>query len=136
MSSASVRQLALAALLAVGATACGQHYVARGADLYGDGHYIEAAEVFERTESRLADSSPTEQARFGLYRGATYLKLGDAAHAARWLGYARSVVTQDPSALGEHELSLLDASLERLAQTNASPPDPKPATEVATAPAR
>src|SRR6187455_3108361 len=35
-------------------------YVKRGSTLYTDGRYIEAAEVFERTEARLADSTPRE----------------------------------------------------------------------------
>src|SRR4051794_12615412 len=86
----SVLTLATAALLVT--NACGGHFVTRGTSLYEDAHYVEAAEVFERTEDRLASSSNDERARFGLYRGATFLKLGDTAHAARWLGYARSIV--------------------------------------------
>ena len=69
-------------LLLVSATACGGHYVSRGSALYDEARYVEAAEVFERTEDRLVSSSNAERARFGLYRGATFLKLGDTAHAA------------------------------------------------------
>lgn len=114
--------------------ACGGHYVARGADLYDDARYIEAAEVFERTEQRLAESSHEERARFGLYRGATFLKLGDAAHAARWLGYARSVVSGHPDALDAREHALLEASLEALARSTPAPPEPRGDAELATAP--
>src|SRR3954467_1028243 len=89
-------------------SACGGHFVTRGTALYEDAHYVEAAEVFERTEDRLARSSNDERARFGLYRGATFLKLGDAAHAAHWLGYARSIVKLDPDALDSDDLALLD----------------------------
>jgi hypothetical protein len=135
MCSVNVRWRLLGCALVALASACGQHYVARGADLYGDGQYIEAAEVFERTEGRLAQSSAGEQARFGLYRGATFLKLGDAAHAARWLGYARSVVNRNPDALGSSELELLESSLKRLAEIKAVPLDRKPAAALATAPA-
>lgn len=124
--------LLASAALALGA--CGGHFVARGADLYDDGQYVEAAEVFERTEERLAQSPSDERARFGLYRGATYLKLGDAVHAARWLGYARSVVTSDPSALDSSELQLLEASLKALASTKRALPEPKSDSELATAP--
>jgi hypothetical protein len=142
MCSVNVRSRASSSLIALGAaafvaltlSACGVHYVSRGADLYGDGRYVEAEEVFERTEERLASSSASERARFGLYRGATFLKLGDAVHAARWLGYARSVLTSDPSALGEDETALLEASLKTLASAKA-PPEPKPNATVATAPA-
>ena len=126
--------ITLAACAFAALTACGGHYVSRGADLYGDGRYVEAAEVFERTETRLAESSASERAKFGLYRGANFLKLGDALHAARWLGYARSVVTQDPSALGSSDTALLEASLKTLASAKA-PPEPKTDAELATAPA-
>jgi len=130
---ASALTLLASAALALGA--CGGHFVARGADLYDDGRYVEAAEVFERTEERLAQSPSEERARFGLYRGATYLKLGDAVHAARWLGYARSVVTSDPQALDSGELQLLEASLKTLASTKPALPEPKSDSELATAPA-
>ncbi len=115
-------------------TACSSHYVARGADLYEKARYVEAAEVFERTELRLAQSPSDERARFGLYRGATFLKLGDAVHAARWLGYARSVVTSDPDALSSSDLQLLEASLKALASAKPALPEPKSGSELATAP--
>ncbi len=140
MCSAIVRSL-YRSVIALGVTAlltlsngCGGQYLGHGHDLYSDGHYVEAAEVFERTEARLADSSNGERARFGLYRGATFLKLGDAVHAARWLGYARSVVTQDPDALGSSDAALLEASLKTLASAKA-PPAQKPQPELATMPA-
>jgi hypothetical protein len=132
-SRLSVFTLVGAALLLT--SACGGHYVTRGSALYDDAHYVEAAEVFEQTESRLATSSNTERARFGLYRGATFLKLGDTAHAARWLGYARSIVKADPDALADDELALLGASLKALGRTAPDAPERKAGAEVATAPA-
>jgi hypothetical protein len=138
MCSANVRSRLRQSIVALGVgvlltSACGAHYVSRGATLYGDGRYVEAAEVFERTENRLATSSASERARFGLYRGATFLKLGDGVHAARWLGYARSVVSSDPGALGADETALLEASLKTLANAK-TPPAPKPDASLATAP--
>ena len=116
-------------------SACGGHFVNRGSALYDDAHYVEAAEVFEQTEGRLATSSTSERARFGLYRGATFLKLGDPEHAARWLGYARSIVKTDPDALADDELALLGASLEALGRAAPEAPEPKAGSEVAAAPA-
>lgn len=115
-------------------SACGGHYVTRGTTLYQDAHYVEAAEVFEQTEARLSSSSTSERARFGLYRGATFLKLGDTAHAARWLGYARSLVKSDPDALSADDLELLGASLKALGPAASDAPDRKGGAEVATAP--
>jgi hypothetical protein len=116
-------------------SACGGHYVSRGSALYDDAHYVEAAEVFEQTESRLARSSNSERARFGLYRGATFLKLGDTAHAARWLGYARRIVKTDPDALSRDDLALLTTSLAALGRATPDAPEHKAGAEVATAPA-
>lgn len=141
MCSADVRHplrpqawLALAAALVL-ASACGGHYVTRGTALYDDARYVEAAEVFEQTEGRLASSSNSERARFGLYRGATFLKLGDTVHAARWLGYARSLVKTDPDALNDDDLALLAASLKALGRVAPAEPERKVDSEIATAPA-
>jgi len=116
------------------ASGCGGHYVTRGTALYDEAHYVEAAEVFEQTEGRLANSSNSERARFGLYRGATFLKLGDTVHAARWLGYARSLVKTDPDALDDDDLALLGASLKALGRAAPAEPERKVGAEVATAP--
>jgi hypothetical protein len=129
----SLLTLATAALLLT--NACGGHFVTRGTALYEQAHYVEAAEVFERTEHRLVRSSNDERARFGLYRGATFLKLGDAAHAAHWLGYARSIVKLDPDALDSDDLALLDASLKALGRAAPVEPERKDDSAVATAPA-
>ncbi len=129
---ASLLTLAASALLLT--SACGGHFVTRGTALYDDAHYVEAAEVFERTEARLANASNSERARFGLYRGATFLKLGDTAHAARWLGYSRSVVKTEPDALGSDDLALLGASLKVWGRAAPAEPERKDDSEVATAP--
>lgn len=116
-------------------TACGGHFVVRGTSLYEDGRYVEAAEVFERTEQRLSQSSSAERARFGLYRGATFLKLGDVPHAARWLGYSRSILNRDPRALGKSDAALLDSSLAAVGNVDSSVPVRPEGSELATAPA-
>jgi hypothetical protein len=140
MCSVAVRVSFRASVIAsLGATllllsACGGHYVTRGTALYEDAHYVEAAEVFEQTEGRLSSSSTSERARFGLYRGATYLKLGDVGHAARWLGYARSMVKSDPDALNDDDLALLGTSLKALGPGASEAPAHPGGAEVATAP--
>ncbi len=137
MCSSSVRswlnaRLPLAAALLL-ASGCGGHYITRAADLYDDGRYVDAAEVFEQTELRLADSSARERARFGLYRGANYLKLGDALHAAQWLGYSRTILNADPSALDDEERALLEGSLKTLAKVKPAERSPS-SSEVAAVP--
>jgi hypothetical protein len=125
--------LALASLLTL-LGGCGTHFVSRGSSLYAAGHYVEAAEVFEQTARRLDSCSSRERARFGLYRGATFLKLGDAEHAARWLGYARTIKSLEPGALDTADSALLDASLAALGHGRPIEPARRDGSKVATAP--
>jgi hypothetical protein len=120
------RVLILALALATG-VGCAAHYVSRGADLYAGGRYIEAAEVFERTEKRLASSGSADRARYGLYRGATLLALGDGARAQTWLSYTSQILQSEPSALSEEEHTMLTRAL-RVAATRqgATPALPPP----------
>lgn len=97
-------------LLGLVVTAC-THYVGRGSDLYYQGRYIEAAHVLEKSEPRLDAASLVEQAAYGLYRGATLLRLGDLEGAGRWLSYCQTVMQQDPKALRPDERQLLEETL-------------------------
>jgi hypothetical protein len=101
----------LAALL-LGASLIGcTHYVGRGSDLYHQGRYVEAAHVLEKSEARLSGATVAEQASYGLYRGATLLRLGDLTGAGRWLAYAESVAGSDPLALSPEQDELLRETL-------------------------
>lgn len=111
------------ALVAV--SACGTPSQ-RGAALYGEGRYIEAAEVFERTEKRLPESSSTERAEYGLYRGLTFLRLDDLRGARQWLSYTSSVERNNPG-LSEAEQRALRhgwAELERRSREQTDGPQP------------
>jgi hypothetical protein len=115
------------------AWSCASRYVTRGADLYAGGHYIEAAEVFERTERRLPDASLAERARYGLYRGATLLALGDAHRAGGWLAYCDDIVTKDPSTLNDEEQVMLKRALALAsARRTAIPSSPTEGAAIAT----
>jgi tetratricopeptide (TPR) repeat protein len=94
-------------LLAFALSAC-SYYVNRGSDLYFQGRYIEAAQVLEQTETRLTDADPQERAEYGLYRGATLLRLGDLDGALRWLEYAQAWEQRHPGTLRPDERELLD----------------------------
>lgn len=83
-------------------------YVQRGSTLYHEGHYVEAAEVFERTEQRLPSAKTRECAEYGLYRGLTLLALGDFRNAHRWLSYAYEVERTGPGTLQAHQRAMLD----------------------------
>lgn len=93
--------------LALGCT----YYVDRGSDLYNQGRYIEAAHVLEKTEARLTTATHPQQAAYGLYRGATLLKLGDLDRAELWLGYARKAEIEYPGSLTPAERELLREEL-------------------------
>jgi tetratricopeptide (TPR) repeat protein len=99
-----LRAAMLLAAMLVGCT----YYVSRGSDLYSQGRYIEAAQVLEQTEARLAEADPDERAEYGLYRGATLLRLGDLDGALHWLEYAQTWEQRHPGALRADELELLE----------------------------
>lgn len=108
------------------ASACGTP-AERGAALYGEGRYIEAAEVFERTEGRLATAASGECAEYGLYRGLTFLRLDDLRGARQWLAYASSVERRNPGRLsGSQQLALEHGwtELERRSRELAEAPEP------------
>ncbi len=99
-------------------------YVKRGSALYADGRYIEAAEVFERTEHRLNESNAKQQAEYGLYRGLTLLVLGDTGGARRWLSYAYQVEQANPGVLRGNRRALLDRGWVELQSRGELPPGP------------
>lgn len=106
-------------------------YVTRGSSLYQDGRYIEAAEVFERTEYRLHESSPRVQAEYGLYRGLTFLRLGDLASAREWLSFAYTVERKNPGTLSTDEVALLDRGWVDLEHATAQLPPQAPTGVIA-----
>lgn len=107
-------------------------YVKRGTALYADGRYVEAAEVFERTEYRLHNASPEERANYGLYRGMTLLVLGDLHNARRWLAYAYQVDRVHPGSLRRDKRALLDRGWYDVEQRlRSAPPPMQPGTAIA-----
>jgi len=90
--------------------------VGRGTTLYQQQNYIEAAEAFERTQERLVTMKPVERARYGLYRGLTFMALGDLRGAERWLDYADGQQRTQPSLLPAKERDLLARARRELSQ--------------------
>jgi len=108
-------------------TACGSsHYVQRGADLYGEGRYVEADEVFARSEPRMARAALEQRAAYAAYRGATFVALGDLRHAQHWLTMASQIERAHPGTLPAEERALLDGAWK--AYAHRLPAAPPPAT--------
>lgn len=84
--------------------------------MYREGRYIEAAEMFELTEQRLAASDPAIRAEYGLYRGLTFLRLDDLRSAREWLSYAFTVEQSGSGLLDSDEHTLLDHGWKELEQ--------------------
>jgi hypothetical protein len=106
-------------------------YVKRGEALYADGRYIEAAEVFERTEGRVGEASPRQRAEYGMYRGLTLLVLGDLSNARRWMNYAYVVERAIPGTLSTDRRALLDRGWYELGQRERAVQPQPAATAVA-----
>lgn len=85
--AATLEAVAAAAVACMTWVGCARSPVTRGADFYQQGRYIDADQLFEHSEQMLASWEVTERARFGLYRGLTYLALGDVPMARRWFHY-------------------------------------------------
>ncbi len=114
---------------------CGGSRVARGVSLYEERNYIEAAEAFERTQSRLVSMKPVERVRYGLYRGLTLLALGDLRGGERWLDYADVQQRLEPVVLPVEERAMLARGRTELAQrlqASWHKPDPRWERGVAT----
>src|SRR6187402_1572134 len=90
-------------------SACGSaHYIQRGADLYGEGRYVEADEVFARSEPRVAHAALEQRATYAAYRGATFVALGDLPHAQHWLSMATEIERANPGTLRAEERTFLE----------------------------
>jgi hypothetical protein len=125
------------AVLGASVTACftmlsacsANHYVQRGADLYGEGRYVEADEVFERSEPRVARAPLEQRAAYAAYRGATFVALGDLPHAHHWLSMASEIERARPGTLRTEERAFLDGAWRALAnRLPQTPPTPSPVT--------
>jgi hypothetical protein len=122
------------AVLGASVTACfialsgcsANHYVKRGADLYSAGRFVEADEVFERSEPRLARAPLEQRAAYATYRGATFMALGDLRHAQHWLSMATQIEHEHPGTLPPSQRAFLDGAWRVLADR--LPPTPLPAT--------
>jgi hypothetical protein len=78
-----------------------------GRTLYNEGRLVEAAELFEHGEPRLTQLDAKTRAHYGLYRGATLLKLGDLDGASRWLYFAQQAETHSPGSLQSSDAMML-----------------------------
>jgi hypothetical protein len=99
----------------------------RGANYYIERRYIDAAQVFEHAEPELVAYDDAQRARYGLYRGATLLELGDMTEAERWLMFGHQLAAKNPGALSGTERTALREALSsaraRKASQQASPLD-------------
>ncbi|HYQ46505.1 MAG TPA: hypothetical protein VER11_31265 [Polyangiaceae bacterium] len=130
MGQSAVLRASLAACFMI-LSACGSsHYIQRGADLYGEGRYVEADEVFARTEPRMARAALEQRATYAAYRGATFVALGDLTHAQQWLSVASEIERTRPGTLRDEERAFLDGAWR--AYANRLPPAP-PASNTAVA---
>jgi len=108
------------------ATGCGSS-IGRATSLYHQQNYVEAAEVFERTQNRLAAMDSVDRARYGLYRGLTLMALGDLRGAEPWLDYAEAQQRGQSGLLAQDEREMLTRGRRDLTQQRqANWPKPEP----------
>jgi hypothetical protein len=106
----------------------------RGANYYSEGRYIDAAQLFEHTEPELRSYDVAQRARYGLYRGATLLQLGDTGEAQRWLLFSYQLAAREPGALSPSERVTLREALSSARARQASSHDVSPSDPLPLAP--
>jgi len=126
MGRSAVHGASIAACVVALSGCSANHYVQRGADLYSEGRFVEADEVFERSEPRLARAPLEQRATYAAYRGATFMALGDLRHAGHWLGIATEIERERPGTLRASDRAFLEGAWRVLASR--VPPSPPPAT--------
>jgi hypothetical protein len=77
---------------------------------YTDAQYPTAAAQFRAAESEARRLPARDFANYALYRGLTHLALGDAAAAARWVGYAKQSADRDPYVFNDTDRGALLAA--------------------------
>jgi uncharacterized membrane-anchored protein len=77
---------------------------------YTDAQYPTAAAQFRAAEPEARKLPPRDFASYALHRGLTHLALGDAAAAARWVGYAKQSADRDPYVFNDEERGALLAA--------------------------
>jgi hypothetical protein len=98
--------------------------------LYGEGRYVEADEVFSRSEPRVAHAALEQRAAYAAYRGATFIALGDLPHAQHWLAMASEIERERPGTLRARDRAFLDGAWR--AYASRLPPAPAVDTAVAS----
>lgn len=124
MGRCALHQASIAACFVALSGCSANHYVQRGADLYGEGRFVEADEVFERSEPRVASAPLEQRAAYAAYRGATFIALGDLRHAEQWLAMASQIEHEHPGTLGASDRAFLDGAWRVLASRLPSSPPP------------
>jgi len=106
--------------------------VQRGAEFYTQHRYIDAAQVFEHCEPQLPSWEEGARAEYALYRGATFLALGNRAGARHWLqGAQRGWTYLSPS-----DRTLLTDSLHAVESGSSPSPVFRGANGLAATPVR
>jgi hypothetical protein len=111
---------------------CVASSVQRGAEFYMQRRYIDAAQVFEHSERQLQELEDAERAEYSLYRGATFLALGNRDGARQWLSGARLGWAH----LSARDRALLTDSLRVIDTDTVSPVQLEGATGLAATPGR
>lgn len=105
----STMRSALLALLALALFACTSSF-GRGIAHYDRAEYPQALEHLAAAEDDLSMFSPSERARYSLYRGLTHFALGNRRLAQPWLEEAKRAYEADPSLLSDDEAGKLGSA--------------------------
>ena len=97
---------------------------------YSDAQYPTAAAQFRAAESEARRLPARDFASYALHRGLTHLALGDAAAAARWVGYAKQSADRDPYVFDDEQRGELLAAWRSMGHMPGEPAFARPAPPV------
>ena len=95
---------------------CGS-YLGSAQYAYQEGRYLEVAENLGEHEAEVPKLEPAKQARYGLYRGLSLMKLGDNDAAGHWLDFAAEIEKKRPGSLPPAQRRELEDARDKLAKT-------------------
>lgn len=98
-----MRQLILLVALFSGLASGCARPMAEARQAYDEARYPEAADELRRLESARRDWNRAGQVRYALYRGLTYLAVGDAHAANAWLTEVKREWEQDNDLLNHRD---------------------------------
>lgn len=86
--------------------------LSEGKSEFKAGHYPHAKQLFASIEDESRGYDERDRATYALYRGLTFMSLGDKGQASQWLREAKAIEDTRPGTLADEDALRLKTALE------------------------